>query len=65
MREVRHHFELLRRRLSRREKEMTGQVKSMTSGKVIALHKQCRYVDINLIEEDNFAATFWMSKLES
>ena len=47
MREVRQHFDILRRKLCRREKEVTGHLKSLTSGKVVVLHKQCRYVLLN------------------
>ncbi|XP_054755106.2 uncharacterized protein LOC129261089 [Lytechinus pictus] len=44
MREVRQHFDVLRRKLCRREKEVTGHLKSLTSGKVVVLHKQCRRI---------------------
>eukprot|EP00057_Strongylocentrotus_purpuratus_P026118 XP_011680592.1 PREDICTED: uncharacterized protein LOC100887864 isoform X2 [Strongylocentrotus purpuratus] len=44
MREVRQHFDILRRKLCRREKEVTGHLKSLTSGKVVVLHKQCRRI---------------------
>lgn len=44
MREVRQHFDVLRRKLCRREKEIASHLKSLTSGKVVVLHKQCRRI---------------------
>ena len=58
MREVRHHFDILRRRMSRREKEIASHVKSLTSAKVMMLHKQCRYVELMLHQENNITAHY-------
>ncbi|XP_071498906.1 uncharacterized protein [Diadema antillarum] len=42
--EIRHHFEKLRRKLCRREKEVIGKLKALTSGKVLLLREQCRHI---------------------
>ncbi|XP_071485390.1 uncharacterized protein [Diadema antillarum] len=44
VREIRHHFEMLRRKLCRREKEVIGKLKALTSGKVLLLREQCRHI---------------------